>query len=56
MVGPLDLIRLQAFEAASLLKIAGRCYRKLAVEEWDLVPELVDAARDCLGMGAAAAP
>lgn len=56
MVGPLDLIRLQAFEAASLLKIAGRCYRKLAVEEWDLVPELVDAARECLGMGAAAAP
>jgi hypothetical protein len=56
MVGPLDIVRLQAFEAASLLKIAGRCYRRLAVEEWDLVPELVDAARDRLGTGAAAAP
>ena len=27
-----------SFEAASLLKIAGRRYRKLPSEDWELVP------------------
>jgi hypothetical protein len=48
MVAPLDMMRIRAFEGASLLKIAGRCYRRLAVEQWDLVPELVDAALERL--------
>jgi hypothetical protein len=41
---PLDQNRLGVFEAASLLKIAGRRYCRLAVDEWDRVPDLIDAA------------
>jgi hypothetical protein len=36
------------FEALSLLKIAGRRFRSLAIGEWPLVPSLVDAADDLL--------
>jgi len=36
--------RLRIFEAASMLKIAARRFRRLAVTEWPLVPALVDAA------------
>jgi Phosphotransferase enzyme family len=50
-IAPLDDDRLRIFEGASLLKIAGRRYRSLAVREWNLVPELIDAALACLGAG-----
>jgi hypothetical protein len=40
--------------AAASLKIAGRCLQKLAVEEWEQVPRLVEAALD--GLGAPAEP
>jgi hypothetical protein len=36
--------RLRIFEAASMLKIAARRFRRLAVTEWPVVPALVDAA------------
>jgi aminoglycoside phosphotransferase (APT) family kinase protein len=36
--------RLARHRAASLLKIAGRRYRSLTVDEWPLVPRLVEAA------------
>ncbi|MDP9332521.1 MAG: aminoglycoside phosphotransferase family protein [Actinomycetota bacterium] len=36
--------RLRLFEAASMLKIAARRFRRLAVTEWPVVPALVDAA------------
>ena len=49
---PLDPDRLRAFEAASLLKIAGRRYRSLAVDEWPRVPTLIEAAREQLRAGA----
>ena len=39
-----DERRLALYEAASLLKIAGRRYRSLTVREWPKVPYLVDAA------------
>ena len=44
----LDEGRTNLFEAASLLKIAGRRFRSLTVREWDLVPELITAARRLL--------
>jgi hypothetical protein len=44
----LDEHRLAVFEAASLLKIAGRRYRRLAADDWDRVPDLIDAAGDLL--------
>jgi hypothetical protein len=47
----LDEERLRAFEAASLLKIAGRRYRRLAVKEWDMVPKLIETALDRIGGG-----
>lgn len=40
------------FEAISLLKIAGRRFRSLAVDEWPLVPALLDAADSLLASGA----
>jgi hypothetical protein len=40
--------------AASSMKIAGRCLQKLAVDEWEQVPRLVEAALD--GLGAPAEP
>jgi len=45
---PPDCGRLQLFEAVSLLKIAGRRYHRLAVDEWDRVPRLIEAATACL--------
>ena len=36
--------RVRAFEAVSLLKIAGRRYRALDVAEWPQVPNLIEAA------------
>jgi hypothetical protein len=39
--------RITVFEAASLLKIAGRRYRSLTLKEWPLVPRLVD---DCVAL------
>jgi Phosphotransferase enzyme family len=51
-VGPRDDNRIRAFEAASLLKIAGRRYRKLPPEHLDRAPELIDAALTHLGAGA----
>ena len=38
------------YEAASLLKIAGRRFRKLSVSEWPLVPRLLDEADALLGL------
>jgi phosphotransferase family enzyme len=35
---------LAAFRAASMLKIAGRRFQRLDFEEWELVPQLLDAA------------
>jgi aminoglycoside phosphotransferase (APT) family kinase protein len=40
-----DEYRIALFEAASMLKIAGRRYRSLSFREWPLVPRLVEAAR-----------
>jgi hypothetical protein len=39
--------RIIEFEAASLLKIAGRRYRSLTLKEWPLVPRLID---DCVAL------
>jgi hypothetical protein len=44
----LDPARLALYEAASLLKIAGRRFRSLTVKEWPVVPQLLDAARAVL--------
>jgi hypothetical protein len=49
-----DPVRVALHQAAASLKIAGRCLQKLAVEEWEQVPRLVDLALD--GLGAAAGP
>jgi hypothetical protein len=40
---------LALYEAASLLKIAGRRYRSLTVKEWHLVPQLLDATMATVG-------
>jgi len=48
----LDQQRLRAFEAASLLKIAGRRYRRLAVKELDMVPRLIETALELIDGGA----
>jgi hypothetical protein len=40
----LDARQLARYQAASLLKIAGRRFRSLTVKEWPLVPRLIDAA------------
>jgi hypothetical protein len=40
--------RLAIYQAASLLKIAGRRFRSLTVREWPLVPRLLDAAQTLL--------
>jgi hypothetical protein len=50
---PLDSERVRAFEGTSLLKIAGRRYPRLKVEQWERVPELIDAAFERLGADAA---
>jgi hypothetical protein len=39
---------LELYRAASMLKIAARRFRRLSFDEWDLVPELIDAARTAL--------
>jgi hypothetical protein len=44
-----DSDRLAFYRAASLLKIAGRRYRSLNVDEWPLVPRLLDQACALLG-------
>jgi hypothetical protein len=44
--------RIALHQAASSLKIAGRCLQKLAVAEWAHLPRLVDVALDGLGGGA----
>jgi hypothetical protein len=46
---PLHHQRVRAYEAASLLKIAGRRYRRLAVDEWERVPIVIAAAIERLG-------
>lgn len=46
--GTLDRDWLAIYQAASLLKIAGRRYRSLTFKEWPLVPTLLDAARYAL--------
>jgi len=43
------------YEAGSMLKIAGRRFRKLDVSEWPLVPQLLDEARALLGLPCPAA-
>ena len=43
------------YEAGSMLKIAGRRFRKLDVSEWPLVPRLLDEARALLGLTSPAA-
>jgi hypothetical protein len=42
--GALDPRWLDAYRAASLLKIGGRRYRSLSFEEWPLVPSLIERA------------
>jgi aminoglycoside phosphotransferase (APT) family kinase protein len=44
------------YEAASMLKIAGRRIRNLDVSEWALVPQLLDEARAALERASPAAP
>jgi hypothetical protein len=39
---------LEAYRAATLLKIAGRRLRRLAFDEWPALPELVDRARGAI--------
>src|SRR5436309_1671822 len=43
------------YQAGSMLKIAGRRFRKLDVSEWPLVPRLLDEARALLGLTSPAA-
>src|SRR5438128_541823 len=43
------------YQAGSMLKIAGRRFRKLDVSEWPLVPRLLDEARALLGLASPAA-
>jgi hypothetical protein len=40
---------MRVYEAASLLKIAGRRYRNLSVGEWPRVPLLLKFAGELLG-------
>jgi aminoglycoside phosphotransferase (APT) family kinase protein len=44
------------YEAASMLKIAGRRFRKLDVSEWALLPQLLDETRALLGLSSPGAP
>jgi hypothetical protein len=46
----LDDDRVRVFEAASMLKIAERRYRRLAVDDWEWLPPLIDAALAQLGV------
>lgn len=39
---------LALYQAASLLKIAGRRYRSLTAKEWPLVPQLLDSAAEAI--------
>ncbi len=43
------------YQAGSMLKIAGRRFRRLDVGEWALVPQLLDEARALLGLPSPAA-
>jgi hypothetical protein len=45
----LDAGALAVYEAASMLKVAGRRYRSLTAKEWHLTPALIDQAVDTLG-------
>ena len=47
----LDQARLRWWQAASLVKIAGRRYRQLATHQWSLVPLLLHEARAVLTSG-----
>jgi aminoglycoside phosphotransferase (APT) family kinase protein len=50
--GPhLDQARLRWWQAASLVKIAGRRYRQLATHQWSLVPQLLHEADAALVSG-----
>jgi hypothetical protein len=51
---PIDSARVGLHEAASLLKIAVRRYQNLSLNEWPLVPGLVDRALQLLGPDAGA--
>jgi thiamine kinase-like enzyme len=44
-----DLSWLAVYQAASMLKIAGRRYRSLTIKEWPLTPALVDGAMELIG-------
>jgi len=48
--GALNAERLRAFEAAALLKIAGRRCRSLSAHEWQHLPALIDTALDMLAI------
>jgi aminoglycoside phosphotransferase (APT) family kinase protein len=52
--GALSERHLAAYEAVSMLRIAGRRYRNLAMTEWPLVPRLVDAALEACASARAA--
>jgi hypothetical protein len=48
--GALTAERLRVFEAAALLKIAGRRCRSLSAHEWQHLPALIDTALDMLAI------
>jgi hypothetical protein len=48
--GALSVERLRVFEAATLLKIAGRRCRSLSAHEWQHLPALIDTALDMLAV------
>jgi hypothetical protein len=48
--GALNAERLRVFEAAALLKIAGRRCRSLSAHEWQHLPALIDTALDMLAI------
>jgi aminoglycoside phosphotransferase (APT) family kinase protein len=50
-----DAARVAVHQASSLLKIAGRRYRALAMHEWEFVPALIDAALELLAVPARSA-
>ena len=45
----LDPAALAVYEAASMLKVAGRRYRSLTTKEWHLTPALIERAVETLG-------
>jgi aminoglycoside phosphotransferase (APT) family kinase protein len=48
----IDPSRLRVWEAASLLKIAARRCRRLAMDEWERVPDLIETAHTLLSAAA----